>query len=79
MTGDGQDGAGTIGKKHAAIGRANLDDVTCKVARRVIQALFGRRDVAARRVIIRAEMQAPAAALALLRAALGYHTIRWNR
>ena len=61
MAWDGQDRARAIGKKHAAIGRAHLHDVTRKIARRMIQALLGRRDVAARRVIIRPEVQTPAA------------------
>ncbi len=63
MARNGQDGARAIGKKYAAIGRAHLYDVPRKVASRMIQALLRRRDVAARRVIVRAEMQAPAASL----------------
>ena len=63
MAGNRQDGAGTIGKKYATIGRAHLHHVTREVARRVIQSLLGCRDVAARRVIVWPEMQASAAPL----------------
>ena len=56
-------GAGAVGKKYATIGRAYLHHVTGEVARRMIQALFGRRDVAARRIIVWTEMQAAAAPL----------------
>src|ERR1700722_15955246 len=37
MPRNGQDGAGAIGKKHAAVGRAHLYDVTREIARRMIQ------------------------------------------
>ena len=60
MPWDRQDRAWAIGKIHPTSAGAHLHDVSREVARRMIQSLFGRRDIAARGVIVRAEVQ-PAA------------------
>ena len=62
MPRDRQNRTRPIGKIHAAAGRAHLHDVPREIARRMIQALFRRRDVATRRVIVRTEMQSSASA-----------------
>jgi len=60
MPWDRQDRTGTIGEIHPTSAGAHLHDIPREVTSRMIQSLFGRRDVAAGGVIVRAEVQ-PAA------------------